>query len=70
MSTEERRYFKKLDETILNCSRKNLKKIQELDLQTQLSGTSFYEVFSNSLKSKQGFSFDFSLVEKSPKQLS
>jgi hypothetical protein len=64
MSPEERRYFKQLDEMILNCSEEDLQKIQELDLQTQLSGTSFYEVFSNSLKSKQGFFLGLSLLEK------
>ncbi len=48
MSLAERKYMKHLDEMILNASDNKLKKIQELDLKTQMKGSSFYDVFSKS----------------------
>jgi hypothetical protein len=46
MSLAERKFMKILDEMILNASESQLKKIQELDLKTQLEGSNFYDVFS------------------------
>ncbi len=46
MSLAERKYMKQLDEMILNASDNQLKKFQELDLKTQMNGSSFYDVFS------------------------
>jgi len=48
MSLAERKYMKQLDEMILNASDNQLKKFQELDLKTQMNGSSFYDVFSKS----------------------
>ncbi len=48
MSLAERKYMKQLDEMILNASDSQLKKFQELDLKTQMEGSSFYDVFSKS----------------------
>jgi len=48
MSLAERKYMKQLDEMILNASDSQLKKFQELDLKTQMNGSSFYDVFSKS----------------------
>jgi len=48
MSLAERKYMKQLDEMILNASYNQLKKFQELDLKTQMNGSSFYDVFSKS----------------------
>ena len=38
----------KLDQMIMDASDEELKKIQEIDIQTQLDGLSFYDVFVNS----------------------
>ena len=38
--------MKALDEMILNASESQLKKIQELDIETQMDGSNFYDVFS------------------------
>jgi len=38
--------MKELDEMILNASGPQLKKIQELDIKTQMDGSNFYDVFS------------------------
>lgn len=46
MSLAERKFMKALDEMVLNASGSQLKKIQELDLKTQLEGSNFYDVFS------------------------
>ena len=46
MSLAERKFMKALDEMILNASESQLKKIQELDLKTQMDGSNFYDVFS------------------------
>ena len=47
MSGIERKYQKDVDNLILNASPEELKKIQEIDMQTQLSGNSFYDSLSN-----------------------
>lgn len=46
MSETERAYQRYIDEMILNSSREELEKIQKLDRDTQLSGGSFYDLFS------------------------
>jgi len=48
MNPEERKLLDKLDALVLQASGKDLQKIQELDLENQLSGGSFYDAFLNS----------------------
>jgi len=50
MSLAERKFMKELDEMILNASESQLKKIQELDIKTQMDGSNFYDVFSKNDK--------------------
>ncbi len=53
MSQAERKYTKEVDEKILNASGDELRRLQELDLKTQLSGDSFYEVLAENPKNKE-----------------
>jgi len=48
MTPKEREYLEKLDNLILNASSEELKKIQEIDYQTQMEGLSFYDVYLDS----------------------
>ncbi len=48
MNPNERKLLDKLDEIVMDASQEELKKIQELDLDTQLKGTSFYDVYLDS----------------------
>ena len=48
MNKAERELLNKLDELVINASGDELKKIQELDLETQLNGNSFYESYLDS----------------------
>ncbi len=48
MTPKEREHLQKLDELILNASSEELKKIQEIDHQTQMEGLSFYDVYMDS----------------------
>lgn len=48
MNQAERKLLQKLDFMIMNASDEDLKKIQEIDLKTQMDGLSFYDVFVNS----------------------
>ena len=48
MTPKEREHLKKLDDLVLNASIDELKKIQEIDNQTQLEGLSFYDVYLDS----------------------
>ena len=48
MTPAERELLKKLDQMVMNASDEELKTIQEIDLQTQLDGISFYDAFVNS----------------------
>lgn len=48
MTPAERDLLEKLDQMVMNASAEDLKKIQEVDLQTQLDGISFYDAFVNS----------------------
>ena len=50
MSLAERKFMKELDEMILNATEPQLKKIQELDIKTQMDGSNFYDVFSKNDK--------------------
>lgn len=47
MSTVEREYIKSVDEVILKASGKTLKKLQELDMKTQLHANTFYDAYSS-----------------------
>jgi hypothetical protein len=48
MNPSERELLEKLDNMVLTASADELRKIQEIDLQTQLNGESFYDTFVNS----------------------
>ncbi|QLH03189.1 hypothetical protein C5F47_06320 [Nitrosopumilus cobalaminigenes] len=48
MTPKEREHLKKLDDMVLNASSEELKKIQEIDHQTQMDGLSFYDVYLDS----------------------
>ena len=48
MSPAERRELQKLDDLVLGASPEVLKKIQEIDYQTQMDGLSFYDVYLDS----------------------
>lgn len=48
MNQAERELLEKLDQMVLDASDEDLKKIQEIDLQTQMNGMSFYDAFVNS----------------------
>ena len=47
MSEVEREYIKSVDEAILKASGKTLKKLQQLDMKTQLHSNTFYDAYSN-----------------------
>ena len=48
MSPAERKELQKLDDLVLDASPEELKKIQEIDHQTQMDGLSFYDVYLDS----------------------
>ncbi len=48
MSPAERKHLQKLDDLVLDASTEELKKIQEIDHQTQMEGLSFYDVYLDS----------------------
>ncbi|MDX1442047.1 MAG: hypothetical protein R3237_06280 [Nitrosopumilaceae archaeon] len=48
MNPKERELLDKLDKLVLESSGSGLKKIQEMDLETQLNGNSFYDEYLNS----------------------
>ena len=48
MSPAERKELQKLDDLVLDASPDELKKIQEIDHQTQMEGLSFYDVYLDS----------------------
>ena len=48
MSPAERKELQKLDDLVLDASPEKLKKIQEIDHQTQMEGLSFYDVYLDS----------------------
>ena len=45
--------MKDLDKKILNASYKELKKLQKMDIQTQLEGRTFYDAFVELSKNKK-----------------
>ena len=53
MSQIERELAKEADTAILNASPEFLKLIQKFDIENQLTGDSFYEIYSSVLKSKK-----------------
>ncbi len=48
VTPKEREHLKKLDDMVLNASSEELKKIQEIDNQTQMDGVSLYDVYLDS----------------------
>ena len=48
MTPKERQELQKLDDLVENASPEELKKIQEIDSQTQMEGLSFYDVYVDS----------------------
>ena len=48
MSPAERKHLQKLDDLVFDASPEELKKIQEIDHQTQMDGLSFYDVYLDS----------------------
>jgi hypothetical protein len=48
MTPAERQLLEKLDNLVLTASGDELRKIQEIDIQTQMNGMSFYDAFVNS----------------------
>lgn len=58
MTPAERQLLEKLDNLVLTASGDELRKIQEIDIQTQMNGLSFYDSFVNAT----------SLVNESAKQ--
>ncbi len=48
MSPAERRHLQKIDDLVLDASPEDLKKIQEIDYQSQMEGLSFYDVYVDS----------------------
>lgn len=48
MTPTERQFLDKLDNLVLTASEDELRKIQEIDIQTQMNGISFYDAFVNS----------------------
>ena len=59
MPEVEREYIKSVDDEILKASGKALKKLQQLDLKTQLHLDTFYEAYANYPESprKENLSF-------------
>jgi hypothetical protein len=48
MTPKEREHLQKLDDLVLCASSEELKKIQEIDKQTQMDGLSFHDVYFDS----------------------
>ncbi len=48
MTPAERKLLDKLDQLVMGSSGEELKKIQEIDLLTQMDGHSFYDAYVNS----------------------
>ena len=53
MSHIERELVKQVDDSIINASPEFLKLIQKFDVENQLSGGTFYEIFSTVLKTQK-----------------
>ena len=52
MSHIERQLVKQVDDAIINASPEFLKLIQKFDMENQLSGGTFYEIYSTVLKTQ------------------
>ena len=50
MTPNERKLLDKLDSLVMESNLTDLKKIQELDIQTQMEGKSFYDAYVDSQK--------------------
>jgi len=59
MFEAERQYMKAIDEKILSASGKELKRLQDLDVSSQLDGISFYEVYVSKKQNKVKEHFPF-----------
>ncbi len=68
MSDVEQDFIKAVDEKILNASQKSLKKLQELDIQTQLKEMTFYDAYANSKQSDKKVSASSPKVFRKSKQ--
>jgi hypothetical protein len=53
MSEAEREYIRSVDDEVLNASGKNLKKLQQLDMKTQLKSNTFYDAYVDYQKAPQ-----------------
>jgi len=53
MSHIERELVKQVDDAIINASPEFLKLIQKFDVENQLSGGTFYEIYSTVLKTQK-----------------
>tara|TARA_B110000014_G_scaffold149398_1_gene104136 strand:+ start:1018 stop:1209 length:192 start_codon:yes stop_codon:yes gene_type:complete len=53
MSHIERQLVKQVDDAIINASPEFLKLIQKFDMENQLSGGTFYEIYSTVLKTQK-----------------
>ncbi len=53
MTPTERKLLDKLDRLVMESTGEELKKIQELDLLTQMDGHSFYDAYVNSTIANQ-----------------
>jgi urate oxidase len=63
MTLAERKFMKELDNLILTGPDSKLKKLQELDLRTQLEGSNFYDIFSKH-NNKSAISSNTPSIEK------
>ena len=56
MSYEERKLMQIIDERILNATKEELVKLQQIDIETQLDGIWFYDTYnaSDQIEQKQG----------------
>ena len=48
MTPKERDDLRRLDDLVLNATPEELRRIQDADLETQLEGSSFYDVYLDS----------------------
>ena len=49
MTPSERKLLDNLDKLVMESSGEELKKLQEIDLLTQMDGKSFYDAYNNSI---------------------
>jgi len=68
MSDVEQDFIKAVDEKILNASQKSLKKLQKLDIETQLKELTFYDAFANSKQSDKKESVSSPKIFRKSKQ--